>query len=1169
MAEIKNSFLGAKMNKDIDDRLLSPNEYRNAVNLQVSKTENSDVGSLQTVYGNELLVDFNELENLENLECIGYFSDITNNRAFIFLTDYEGVGYNPDANNFIYMYSASSPVSSINPQKLVEGAFLNFSKLNQIIGVNFLEGLLFWTDDRNQPRKINVDRPLGYYTAEEHISVATFAPYQSVEFWDESVLAEGEYESTMKDVVSPYMPNGGSCFVPYEVFTASTPTPLFQVNTVEGFIGQDLDIPVYILEDNVLSPLLSSNGDPVYVFSFRYNMSAMQLSTVIGSITIPAGATLVVRPNPYFSGTYFGDSDFLQNKFARFSYRFKFDDGEYSIMAPFSQVAFIPKQDGYFQYNKPPVTIDAPTQIFDDEENAYRTTEVGFMENKVNKIALRLPLPTGKSVIQNELKITEIDILYKESDSLAVQVVESINIADVASQTEGGEDYFVYNYEAQKPYKTLPESELVRTYDRTPVRAFSQEVISNRIVYGNFQDKHTPLPANVVLNYNIAIDEKRLFSTASNFTSIVEYPNHNVKQNRSYQVGVILSDKFGRQSSVLLSPSDAQKVVDGQIFYGSTVYLPYSPTDISTASFPGNSIKILFNDPIPDDPSGTYPGVYNGEPTSPSYNPLGWYSYKIVVKQTEQDYYNVYLPGALAGYPSGDNFEYGSTSHVVLINDNINKVPRDLSEVGPTQKQFRSSVQLNGRVVNTLSTVYKNAQFYPEKGKQMIVSTISTALDLFYGSNTNLTTISNPPPGFTAFYNYEGNPLIARVSTPVKYGEKGTTGVIQLAVSETDADVSLLDVYWETSTSGKVEDLNAAIMADTGGVVKLTTPAYVNFTEVITEGGDEIFTTPLRLYTGNTGYIENDPIGYISNFAMTVTNTESTPQDVTDYFVLIGDPNPTDLLPEWNVGVTSDYYDNIFYMNNAAKRNFKFTFTVVVNGINLSFTRYVNLINENPYITALPQPETLYPTTITELIHSVPGVNGAGNISLQHLDLTWTISSQTRVGFPGTQVGLFSISSYAGDAFPTGLNWIGDLKNDYPGSIPPAQYEVTLQLSDAGASTSVTYIVDFTVTPNNVKEYTVVDPSTSTTYKFVILEITNQYGTTQWYPFTNSWDALSSIGSVIYIPSSGYECAIDWPVQGATLTAARLAARNCLGINPSLTETITTINTAGYTFAFN
>ena len=29
-----------------------------------------------------------------------------------------------------------------------------------------------------------------------------------------------------------------------------------------------------------------------------------------------------------------GDPDYLENKFVRFSYRFKFEDNEYSLMAP-------------------------------------------------------------------------------------------------------------------------------------------------------------------------------------------------------------------------------------------------------------------------------------------------------------------------------------------------------------------------------------------------------------------------------------------------------------------------------------------------------------------------------------------------------------------------------------------------------------------------------------------------------------------------------------------------------------------------------------------------------------------------------------------------------------------------------------------------------------------
>ena len=46
-------------------------------------------------------------------------------------------------------------------------------------------------------------------------------------------------------------------------------------------------------------------------------------------------------------------------------------------------------------------------------------------------------------------------------------------------------------------------------YDKIPVRALSQEIISNRVVYGNFQDKHTP-PSS--LDYYVAVGEKEPFN---------------------------------------------------------------------------------------------------------------------------------------------------------------------------------------------------------------------------------------------------------------------------------------------------------------------------------------------------------------------------------------------------------------------------------------------------------------------------------------------------------------------------------------------------------------------------------------------------------------------------------------------------------------------------------
>ena len=57
MAEIKNSFLRSKMNKDLDDRLIPNGEYRDAQNISVGKSESDDIGALENVLGNTIVYD--------------------------------------------------------------------------------------------------------------------------------------------------------------------------------------------------------------------------------------------------------------------------------------------------------------------------------------------------------------------------------------------------------------------------------------------------------------------------------------------------------------------------------------------------------------------------------------------------------------------------------------------------------------------------------------------------------------------------------------------------------------------------------------------------------------------------------------------------------------------------------------------------------------------------------------------------------------------------------------------------------------------------------------------------------------------------------------------------------------------------------------------------------
>ncbi len=904
MANVQNSFIKSKLNKDLDARLLPNGEYRDAKNVQVSRSEGANVGSLENVLGNKELKSFESLTGEDDMVCIGKLVSDSTSEVYLFLTSNTDpnpgqLQYTPDSKNYIIVYNSSLSTSS-SVRILVKGSFLNFSTTHEIYHANLLEDLLFWTDNRNQPRKINVNlaNPTGsanptHYTTEDQISVAKYNPYQPIQLWQKNLTSTDPvpYETTMKDVNSKTFPNGATALTGGTSGGGGGATI-----TLVSLVGE---VPVstspygaatvgYIPQTGAaITPILDSSGNPVVVDTIQYFLGSENEWTVklkknlsgtpvtVNWPTLTAGTEIVFNANTYYDKDFAGDENYLEDKFVRFSYRFKFEDNEYSLMAPFTQVAFIPKQDGYFMYVRDDVKNFTSK---DDQAAAYRSTVVSFVENKVDAIKLIIPLPFPKSSIQDSLKIKELDIIYKESDALAIKVIETVEINELTSGADS--NVFEYDYLSKKPYKVLPSSDTTRVYDKIPVRAFAQEIASNRVVYGNFQNKHTP---PTTLDYNVTVSTKSDFNlkdgtavcvtagsiiagttitisnptgtiqvgsvvtsatngvtippntsvTGGNFTttikldknvtlvssanlvftavgtdtqavSKIEYPNHSVKQNRNYQVGVVLSDRYGRSSTVILSRSNSLVAdsASGLTFLGDTIYAPYLPVGLEQSSWPGNSIKVLFNSTIGPNSKNVLdgsPGIYNGDVSSSEYNPLGWYSYKIVVKQTEQEYYNVYLPGIMAAYPEDATQEIGITSHTVLINDNINKVPRDLTEVGPDQKQFRSSVQLFGRVENTSTAagylssdngqVYDNAgaltnQYYPGRNSDT-VSTISTVRDLF-----DYSPIDPPRPNyFPQFYLVNSNPLIARISTAKQIGQIPTTNY-SVASAQINADAT-------------------------------------------------------------------------------------------------------------------------------------------------------------------------------------------------------------------------------------------------------------------------------------------------------------------------------------------------------------------------------------------
>jgi len=432
MAEVKNAFIKSKMNKDLDARLVPNGEYRDAKNIQVSRSQGDDVGALENILGNAVTVngDFATDAGAPNIECIGYVVDESTSFVYLFFTDYtdpyanDVSTYSTTAKNFVYAYN----ILSNQRVKLLQGSFLNFSTNRPIIGANLLENLLFWTDNRNQPRKINIDlatsNGVSYYNTEDKISVAKYNPYQSPELIRE--VSSNVYETTMYDVASELLPTSGTLTV-NGTFTNETE---IDVDAKAGFIADG-------------STVIGDGITPGTVV-VDFNEGAGTLEVNIAQDFTDNAILSFQEPNPYYNANFPGDPQYLEDKFVRFSYRFKFIDGEYSIIAPFTQEAFIPKQDGYF--------LDG------DEKQTTLSTVVDFMENKVNKIDLQIPLPVSSDNLQSSYLITDIDIIYKESDSTVVQVVETIPVSSIT----GNVSTYIYSYVSQKPYKTLPSDEITR-----------------------------------------------------------------------------------------------------------------------------------------------------------------------------------------------------------------------------------------------------------------------------------------------------------------------------------------------------------------------------------------------------------------------------------------------------------------------------------------------------------------------------------------------------------------------------------------------------------------------------------------------------------------------------------------------------------------------------------
>jgi len=662
MAEIKKQFTSGKMNKDVDERLVPNGEYRDAMNIQVSTSEGSDVGTIQNILGNrgidEVDSHLSQAFIPNSAVCVGSIADEKNDTFYWFTTTAEldsmnalmsftsaspqptlgishiiqykknstpsslkpvftdishviysmynvlgnptydiatqtitiitptvpvvvgmsltindSIGGNVSAGNIVTSIDASILGSVITLQDPLDfldnlmqpfsqaalhnttlffsqnglaagdaGDVLGFVKGNLITSINIIDDLLFWTDGTTEPKKINISRSIEGTNINGTESTLLVNPDQGISTLD-NILAREKHITVIKRapkntliVETETIPDFGYGVVAGPMNFTANPNNPSQGNLLPGDMvdNQGAGGLVLYLDPTLIAPavgdiLLLNPAISLYLPPDEFQVK-LELTNLINNGSSPftstpfqiwgarvvsiAEATLTFEQDWNWAIEYPEIKSF-KNKFPRFSYRWKYQDGEYSTFAPFTNVIFQP--GAQFRY---------------DVKEAYNLA----MENTISKSRL------SSYAVNLPEDVVSIDILYKESNSPVVYMVDTIYDLNPLSM--------VNNFEVtpNQLKAALPENQLLRAWDNVPRTALAQEVSGSRVIYGNY-----------LQNYNAEDQVVVSAKTVDRSICDVNYDKKSLKSIRNYALGVSFLDKYGRQSPIF---TDRQGDID-------------------------------------------------------------------------------------------------------------------------------------------------------------------------------------------------------------------------------------------------------------------------------------------------------------------------------------------------------------------------------------------------------------------------------------------------------------------------------------------------------------------------------------------------------------------------------------------------------------------------------
>jgi len=260
-------------------------------------------------------------------------------------------------------------------------------------------------------------------------------------------------------------------------------------------------------------------------------------------------------------------SDSLSDRFLYFGYRYRYVDDEYSSLSPFSEVAFFPKT----------FAVNGNSGVNEGMLNANNVYDISFNSG--------------------EDSVTDIQLIFFDTSKINAYIIETLNKAELKYDDN---TVYSFSFSNNKIYAPLPTDQLTRLFDNVPLKAKAQEIIGNRLAYGNyvqFYDIRDCDGVGIFPSFNIELNSETYDELSLNSGS----PQETWKSNRDYEFGIVYLDDYGRMTTVQTSPTNS-------------IFIDPSYSDDK------NSLRI---------------NIYNEAPCFATH-------YRLAIKQTKGDYYNIY-----------------------------------------------------------------------------------------------------------------------------------------------------------------------------------------------------------------------------------------------------------------------------------------------------------------------------------------------------------------------------------------------------------------------------------------------------------------------------------------------------------------------------------------------